>query len=57
MAKLLTRKEYLKELVEELITAAREYGENPRSNYHEWALGDAAEQLYTAIETMVPEEE
>jgi len=47
----LNAKDYLKELVDELIDVATDYGRNPRPST-ELALAESSEMLYNAIQTM-----
>jgi hypothetical protein len=47
----MTPEEYLRELVDELIDVAVDYGRNP-TDANELALAEASELLYNAIQTM-----
>jgi hypothetical protein len=48
----MTKSEYINELVEEVISLATDYGENP-SNRNEEALAAATEMLYSALDLLI----
>lgn len=49
----MTQSEYLNELVEEVISAATDYGKDS-SEKNEKALGAASDMLYDALKLLIP---